>query len=310
MKGFIPESLTVGVLAGGDSSERKISLRSGRAVTQGLARSGFDVLAIDPKDRQGTKNQLSQIDVAFIALHGHGGEDGKIQKLLERAGVPYIGSGPRESLLAFDKVKAKRIFERSGIPTPPWRVFRRQEWRAMRKFPAPFFVKPVANGSSIGVFLVEDFDVSAEKIMRAFRQYPVLLAEKQIVGREFTVGILADRALPVIELRPKRQFYDYTAKYTRGMTEYRVPAPIPDAWRRRFQQVALEVNRILGLRDLCRVDLMTDASGNPFVLEANTIPGFTELSLLPKAARKAGISFDELCQRLVRLAWKRRNGKA
>lgn len=302
--------LRVGVLSGGSSSERTISLRSGRAVLEALARSGIEVKRIDPRNSRRTPKFLSQIDLAFIALHGKGGEDGSIQTQLERCGIPYVGSDARGSRLAFDKVKAKKIFERERIPTPPWRTFHRSNLLGLRNFPPPFFVKPVANGSSIGVFLVEDFSRSAEKIMQALDRYPVLLAEKQIQGREFTVGILGPRPLPVIELRPKRKFYDYRAKYTRGMTEYLVPAPIPEAWRRRFQHLALRVHEVLGLRDFSRIDLVTDPEGEPFVLEANTIPGFTELSLLPKAAREAGISFEELCVRLVQMAWRRKNGKA
>jgi D-alanine-D-alanine ligase len=154
--------------------------------------------------------------------------------------------------------------------------------------------------------LVEDFRQSAEEIIHALETYPKLLAERKIEGREFTVGILGTRALPVVELKPKGKFYDYHCKYTAGMTEYLVPAPIPESWRRRFQRVALQTHEALGLRDFSRVDLVADTEGKPFVLEANTIPGFTELSLLPKAAREAGISFDELCKTLIGMAGKRR----
>lgn len=255
---------------------------------------------------------MPEIELAFIALHGHGGEDGSIQKRLSKLKIPYIGSEERGSRLAFYKVEAKKIFDRRKIPTPEWTVVNRRNWRRLERFPVPFFVKPVADGSSIGVFLVEDFKQSAVKITHALKRYRELLVEKQIEGREFTVGILGSKTLPVIELRPKGSFYDYRCKYTRGMTDYRVPAPIPEAWRRRFQGLAIRVHRALGLRDLSRVDLVTDLKGRPYVLEANTIPGFTELSLLPKAAGEAGISFEGLCRRLVEMAWLRekRNGKA
>ncbi|MBI2167094.1 MAG: D-alanine--D-alanine ligase [Candidatus Omnitrophica bacterium] len=306
------DSLKVGVLCGGRSSERAVSLRSGRAVAQGLKRAGFRVRRIDPKNPRQTRTLLRQIDLAFIALHGHGGEDGSIQKRLSALEIPYTGSGERGSRLAFHKVEAKKIFDRLKIPTPEWTVVNRKNWKRLAGFPAPFFVKPVADGSSIGVFLVEDFKRSAVKIIHALSCYGELLVERQIKGREFTVGILGRKTLPVIELRPKRSFYDYRSKYTRGMTDYLVPAPIPEAWRRRFQQLAGRVHRALGLRDLSRVDLVTDSKGRPYVLEANTIPGFTELSLLPKAAGEAGISFEGLCRRLVEMAWLRekRNGKA
>lgn len=302
--------LSIGVFSGGDSSEREISLRSGKAVGEALTRSGLSVLTVDPGNRRQTEAAFSKIDLAFLALHGRGGEDGTIQEKLEKAGIPYVGSGPRGSRLAFQKIEAKKRFRRSQIPTPCWRTFERKSWRALEKFPIPFFVKPVAEGSSIGVFLVEDFRESAEKIIRALEKYPLLFAEEKIEGREFTVGILGTRALPVVELRPKGKFYDYRSKYTPGRTEYRVPAPISEVWRKRFQGLALRVHRILGLRDFSRVDLIADSQGRPYILEANTIPGFTALSLLPKAAREAGISFDELCLRLVKMAWRRRNGKA
>ena len=301
--------LRVGVFAGGVSSERAISLRSGRAVFEALAWSGVSVIHVDPYQQKKMKRALSEIDLAFLALHGKGGEDGTIQGSLERAKIPYVGSDVRGSRLAFDKVEAKKIFERSGIPTPVWRTVNRSNWRELKTFPTPFFVKPVADGSSIGVFLVEDFRRSAEKLMQGLKHYGELLVEQQIEGREFTVGILGARALPVIELRPKRKFYDFRAKYTRGMTEYLAPAPIPREWKSRFQRCALRVHKVLGLRDFSRVDLMADREGRPFVLEANTIPGFTELSLLPKAAREAGISFEALCLKLVEMALKRYNGK-
>ena len=307
---FLPKNLTVGVLCGGDSSERGISLRSGRAVLKALSQAGVSVLPVDPSSRIGLARAFSRMDVAFIALHGKGGEDGTIQMRLEKAGIPYVGSDPVGSCLAFDKVEAKRRFERAGIPTPHWRTVGRKDWKELRSFPTPFFVKPVADGSSIGVFLVEDFAHSAEKIIRAVKRYSTLLVEEKIAGREFTVGILGNRALPVVELRPKRDFYDYRAKYTRGMTEYLVPAPVPEAWRREFQRLALRAHEVLELRDLSRADLMTDPQGRSYLLEVNTIPGFTELSLLPKAACEAGISFEGLCLRLLKMAWERRNGKA
>ena len=301
--------LRIGVFSGGNSSERKVSLRSGRAVLDALTRSGLSTIPIDPAHPRRMEAALPEIDLAFLALHGKGGEDGTIQERLEQAGIPYVGSDPHGSHLAFDKIEAKKRFRRAGIPTPRWQAFDRRNWLRLKEFPTPFFVKPVANGSSIGVFLVEDFAKSAEKIIRALHDYPLLFAEEKIEGREFTVGILGGRALPVVELVPRRKFYDYRSKYTPGMTQYRVPAPIPEGWRLGFQRLALRVHWALGLRDFSRVDLMGDPKGRPYILEANTIPGFTELSLLPKAAEEAGISFNELCLDLIRMAWRRRNGK-
>ncbi len=304
--------LRIGVFAGGVSSEREVSLRSGRAVLEALSRSGITAVSIDPTNPLKTKKELQKIDLAFLALHGKGGEDGTIQKTLEKTNIPYVGSDAKGSWLAFNKVEAKRIFERSKIPTPLWTTVTKKNWRKLETFPVPFFVKPVADGSSIGVFLVEDFKQSVEKLKQGLSEHGALLVEKRIQGREFTVGILGKKPLPVVELRPKKKFYDYEAKYTSGMTEYLVPAPIPESWRRRFQRCALDVHEALGLRDFSRVDLVTDREGEPFVLEANTIPGFTELSLLPKAAREAGISFEALCLKLIEMAWKRggSNGKA
>ena len=303
------KNLKVGVLCGGISSERAVSLRSGRAVSEALKRAGISVFRTDPKLSLAFKKALLRMDIAFIALHGHGGEDGSIQTRLEKAAIPYVGSDAKGSWLAFNKVEAKKKFKKAGIPTPGWLTVHFKNWRKLKTFSAPFFIKPVADGSSIGVFLVEDFAHSAVKITRALRIYGTLLAEKRIKGREFTVGILGKQSLPVIELRPKRAFYDYRAKYTKGMTEYLVPAPIPSSWRRKLQNLAQRTHKALKLRDFSRVDMMMDEKGKAYVLEANTIPGFTELSLLPKAAREAGISFEKLCLRLVQMALARKNGK-
>jgi D-alanine-D-alanine ligase len=304
------KNLKVGVLCGGISSERAVSLRSGRAVSGALKRAGISVFRTDPKFSLDFKKALLRMDIAFIALHGQGGEDGSIQKRLEEAEIPYIGSDAKASWLAFNKAEAKRKFKKAGIPTPDWLMVHSKNWRKLETFGTPFFIKPVANGSSIGVFLVEDLAHSAVKITRAHRTYGALLAEKRIDGREFTVGILGTQSLPVIELRPKRVFYDYCAKYTKGMTEYLVPAPIPSSWRRKLQDLAQRTHKALALRDFSRVDMMMDHKGRAYVLEANTIPGFTELSLLPKAAREAGISFKDLCLRLLQMALARKNGKA
>lgn len=306
------KNLKIGVLFGGRSSERKISLRSGRAVHQALVRSGYSTLCIDPANSRKMRRALGRIDLAFLALHGHGGEDGIIQERLERSGIPYVGSDAVGSRRAFDKRTAKNLFQKKRIPTPDFVIIRISDWRRkLARFPTPYFVKPLRDGSSIGVFSVEDLSESAETIRQALKQYGELLVERKIEGREFTVGVLGRKALPVVELVPKRSFYDYRAKYTKGMTEYRVPAPIPRKLTRRLQRIALVVHRTLGLRDMSRVDMMVDRKGRPYVLEANSIPGFTELSLLPKAARAGGISFERLCSNLVSWAWERRssNGK-
>lgn len=299
-------NLKIGVLYGGSSSERAISLKSGRAVLRALKQAGFSARWIDPKQVQKLAARLHTIDLAFIALHGKGGEDGTIQQYLEKKKIPYIGSGPAGSRRAFDKVLSKKIFLQSGIPTPSSLMIEGSNWKKrLSRFPVPFFVKPSCEGSSIGAFPVEDFRREAEKLRRHLNRFGRLLVEKKMEGREFTVGILGQKPLPVIELRPKRKFYDYKAKYTKGMTVYDVPAKIPAPLARKMQRMALKVHRSLGLRDFSRVDMMLDASGDIYVLEANSIPGFTEFSLLPKAAKEAGISFEQLCVQLVAWAYNR-----
>ncbi len=306
LKFALSKKLKLGVLSGGSSSERIISIRSARAVNRALRRIGFTTLVLDPAKAGPFTRGLKTVDLVFIALHGEGGEDGKIQRRLERSGIPYVGSDPVASRRAFDKNLAKKIFSRSGISTPPYVLIRPSNYKnRLRRIPAPLFVKPVREGSSVGAFSVEDLSKSAEKLYSAVRTYGRLLVEKKIQGREFTVGVLGRRPLPVIELKPRRAFYDYRAKYTKGMTDYLVPAPITPVLTRKLQRMALKAHRALGLRDFSRVDIMTDEKGRPYVLEVNSIPGFTELSLLPKAARAAGISFEELCYRLVEAAYRR-----
>ncbi len=303
----INSKLRVAVLCGGTSSERKISLRSGKAVFGALKRAGFKTSRLDPKNWSQTLAKLKKVDVAFVALHGRGGEDGVLQSKLDKNNIPYIGSDAVSSLNAFDKVISKKIFIRDSIPTPPGVIVPEPNWKnKLALIGPPFFVKPAKEGSSIGAFVIEDLSRGAEKMKRSLKRFGTLLAEKKIEGREFTVGILGRLALPVVEMRPKHGFYDYKNKYTKGMTKYEVPAKIPKKLASKMRKIALKVHKSLGLRDFSRVDIMVDRKGNPFVLEANSIPGFTELSLLPKAAQAAGISFEELCARLVGFALKRK----
>lgn len=300
------QGLRVGVLAGGESPERKISLRSGKAVYSAIRRLGLRPLKIDPARRALFAARLKEIDLAFIALHGRGGEDGILQRRLEKRKLSYVGSGPLGCRLSFDKAQSKKVFLKHRIPTPPFCLVGKGNWeKRLFNFPAPMVLKPLKDGSSLGVFFVHDPKKDAPKIRKAVLKYGTLLAEKRIEGREFTVGILGSRALPVIELRPKRDFYDYRAKYTKGMTDYLVPAPVSRRLREKLQGIGLRVHKALGLRDFSRVDIMLGRDGKPYVLEANAIPGFTELSLLPKAAGAAGICFDELCLRLLGSAHQR-----
>lgn len=304
----LSDRLKVGVFYGGLSSERKISLKSGKAVAQALREAGMQPILIDTADSRPSRCLLSQIDVAFIALHGKGGEDGQIQQLLERWKLPYTGSGPAACRLSLNKALTKRKLMNSGIPTPEYIILQKSNWKEkIARIQGPLFLKPLSEGSSIGVFAVENIRREADKIHKVISKYSWLLAEKKITGREFTVGILEERPLPVIELKPRRSFYDFKAKYTKGMTEYVVPARISKKLAAKIQKLASKTHRVLGLRDMSRVDIMVDDKDRPYVLEANSIPGFTEFSLLPKAARASGISFPDLCARLVKLA-KGRNG--
>lgn len=306
LKSVLSSKIKIGVLAGGTSSERKISLRSGRAVTKALKSAGARTIFLDPADRIKFSKRLKNIDLAFIALHGHGGEDGVMQAFLEKRGIPYIGSDAASSRKAFDKAISKRIFVKTGIPTAPFAVASAKNWRrVIQSFGMPCFVKPLREGSSIGAFAVEDLEKMAVKLRRTIQAFGDLLVEKKIEGRELTVGVLGSRALPVIEMRPKGAFYDYKSKYTKGMTEYIVPAKISRALSAKLQKIALKTHRALKLRDFSRVDMMVDVQGHVYVLEANSIPGFTELSLLPKAAKAAGISFKNLCLRLAGWAYAR-----
>ncbi len=290
----------IGVFLGGTSKERPISIKSGAAIYEALLKAGQKAVLIDTAN--GFQSQLKDksIDVAFLALHGTGGEDGTIQSVLQRYGIPYTGSGPKASKSAFNKELSKRILKRARIPTPDYAILTKTNWRRITgKWKIPYVVKPLEEGSSIGIFFVERKGAGGAKIRSGLNRYGRLMIERKMAGREFTVGVLGRQALPVIELRPKRRFYDFKAKYTKGMTEYLAPAPITDNLRKRLQRLALKTHRALGLSGFSRVDFKMDSENKPYVLEANSIPGFTETSLLPKAARCVGMSFEHLCLYLL-----------
>jgi D-alanine-D-alanine ligase len=303
---------SVAVFCGGISSEREVSLKSGEAVAAALGRAGFTVrrLEINDEDVESVIRRENP-DVAFLALHGAFGEDGQIQAILERLGLPYTGSNPGASSNAMDKHAAKRLFVSAGIPTPPWILADRP--RAAREamaegFAPPVVVKPIGAGSSVGVKIVRKAEELEPAIEEALRVSPPAMIETFIEGREFTVGILDDedgtpRPLPPVELIVSREFYDYTAKYSdEGGTRYVCPAEVSPETTMRLKETALAAHMALGCRHMSRTDIRMDRAGNLWVLEVNTIPGFTDHSLLPKAAMAAGISFEELCARLVRLA--------
>jgi D-alanine-D-alanine ligase len=302
--------IKVGVVRGGLSAERPISLRSGRAVTRALKRVGIPAFPVDPANRKTFFKKIRKADILFIALHGKGGEDGVLQKMLEKKRILFTGSPSKACEKSFDKEVSKRHFEKLGVPTPEYAILDKKNWRKVAAaFPVPYFAKPLDGGSSQGVFLVEDFQGSAERLRRSVVRFGRLLIEKKIVGRELTAGLLGSLRLPAVEVKPSRPFYDYKAKYTKGMTTYEVPARIPAKVARRVQAIAYRVYRGLGLKGFSRVDVMLDRKNRPYVLEVNSIPGLTEFSLLPKAARAIGIGFEELCLRVLLDAYEQKGKK-
>jgi len=291
----------IGVLAGGPSNERKISLRSGRAVHDALLGEGLDSVFLDVKNNIDEIIKKSRIDVAFIALHGRFGEDGTVQRMLEDAGIPYTGSGVKASAAALDKTASKDLFIKNLIPVPRHMVLikGRSDVCDCDKLGMPIVVKPHLEGSSIGLSIVRDKNSLQGAIDKAFEYGGKVILEEYINGRELTVGILNDEALPVIEIVPKDKVYDYDAKYKDSATKYLVPAPISEDLSVEARRLGVLAHRALGCRSFSRVDMMMALSGDIFVLEVNTIPGMTERSLLPKAARATGLRFGSLCVKIL-----------
>lgn len=291
--------LRVTVLLGGPSSERAVSLRSGAAVARALRLLGHFVTEIDPLP--GALTVPARTDVVFLALHGTYGEDGTVQAELEELGVPYTGSGVAASLFAFDKVITKRRCTAAGVSNPRFEVFSSSTAAWPAGWNTPVVLKPVRQGSSVGLQFVEnpqDFPAA----LAAAACFGDVLMEERIVGRETTVGILEGRALPIVEACPRQGGFTYANKYTPGATEYFCPAQFAAETARRIQSDALAAFHAVGARDYARVDVMVQPDGSPCVLEVNTLPGMTETSLLPKAAAAAGIDFPSLCQRMLDLA--------
>ena len=290
------------MLYGGDSAEREVSLRSGEAVLAALRRREVDVVALD-KGRD-VLAQLARLraDRVFIVLHGRGGEDGTIQGALDTAGLAYTGSGVLASALAMDKHRAKRVWQACGIPTPDFRVVRteRDLFAAAGEIGFPLAVKPVHEGSSIGVCCARDEEGLHSGWHRALRYDDEMLVEPWMAGEEYTAAILGDLALPLIRLEPARDFYDYTAKYVDDAgTRYHCPSGLAPERERAFRALCRQAFDALGASGWGRVDLRCDAAGEPFVLEVNTAPGMTDHSLVPQAAGAAGMSFDDLVWRIL-----------
>jgi D-alanine-D-alanine ligase len=305
----------IGVLMGGLSSEREVSLRTGEAILAALRERGHDAVPIYVDRDVDLVLRQQRIDVAFIALHGRYGEDGCIQGLLETMGIPYTGSDVLGSALAMDKVKAKELFRLHNLPTPAYHVLTRPDdgslldvLAAHGDFGYPAVVKPVREGSSVGVEIVEDGEQLLAACERSFCFDDELLVERFIAGQEVSVAVLGDRALGAVEIAPKDGFYDYANKYTRGATEYFIPPRLsPERYRGVLAQ-ARRAHLALGCSGATRVDLIVSESGNEYVLEVNTVPGMTPTSLLPKIADSAGIPFEDLCEAILTGArlWSRR----
>jgi D-alanine-D-alanine ligase len=322
--------MKVAVLMGGRSSEREISLRTGRGIAQALRNLGHETLSIDAADGRllpagdeekgappltaiepaaetaiARPETLARADVVFIALHGSIGENGTLQALLDLTGRPYTGSGMLASAVAMHKAMSKRVFESAGIPTPAWQLLpadataRDVEVERLGGF--PLVVKPNEEGSSVGLTIVTEAGGLAQA-MRDAAPYGEILVERYVEGRELTVSLLGDQILPIVEIRPKSGLYDYHSKYTKGASEYFCPADLPLPLAERVGRLGLEAARVLGCRGVSRVDFRLDRNDEPWCLEVNTIPGMTPTSLVPMAAQAIGMSYDELVGRMLDLA--------
>jgi D-alanine-D-alanine ligase len=298
--------MRITVLFGGPSAEREVSLVSGKAVINGLCSMGHQVFGSDvsPTDLSGLDHAA---DVVFPVLHGAFGESGELQEILEKRGVPFVGSGSHASRLGMNKVHTKQAWEKAGLPTPAYRVIARGE--AISPIPGSCVVKAIDSGSSIDVYLckapAELPAAATTAIEQVLSRHPAALIEQFIDGVELTVGLLEEMPLAPIRIVPKREFFDYEAKYKASDTEHRFDTGLPPSVVQQCRELARQANEVVGARDLARVDIMLDQQNQPYLLEINTLPGFTPQSLLPEAAKHAGIEFGPLVDRLARRAFER-----
>jgi D-alanine-D-alanine ligase len=303
----------IGVIAGGVSRERAISLLTGRKVESALREQKLKSIFIDPKQSNWIE-KIKKIDVAFIALHGKGGEDGTLQGLLEWLNIPYTGSGVLASALSLNKVIAKQVFLQNKVPTPPFISLTsvnelKEKNKSFNRLSFPVIVKPCCEGSSIGTKIFRTPEALLKRLPQALKEFQSLLIEEFIKGQDITVGILEETPLPILELVSRRPFYDYKAKYTHGLTKFIIPARLPQRVYTRAQKLALLAHKALGCEGYSRVDLKVENETNKiFVLEVNTAPGLTELSDLPAQAKAAGISYSELILRILYYGLKKKNG--
>jgi D-alanine-D-alanine ligase len=299
----------IGVLMGGLSGERDVSLRSGANCLRALLSRGYDAVSIDAVRDVAQRLDEEQIEVAFLALHGRYGEDGTIQGLLEIMGIPYTGSGVLASALGMNKVAAKKVVMGSGVPTPAYCEVGTEESpataaaRITAELGLPVMLKPVEEGSSLGVTKCSDEASLGTSIDQARADYGAVFAERFVAGREITVGVLQRErgleTLPILELVPKNEFYDYEAKYTKGLTDFVLPAPLPPPVYAAAERIALASFAATGCRGYARIDIMVDGEGEPWFIEVNTLPGMTDTSDLPAQAKAAGMSYEDLVETIL-----------
>lgn len=298
----------IAVLYGGNSAERDVSLNSGKAIALGLERAGFNVLLVDTKEQSLTELVEKNIKRAFIALHGRGGEDGAIQGALESLNIAYTGSNVLGSALSMDKVRTKQIFKACNLPTAPFTVVQKAQFaeldvkKVLVDLGGKVMVKPAHEGSSIGMAMADTADKLNNALVEAFGFDGDVLLEAWIDGPEYTVAILGDEALPAIHMETPREFYDYEAKYQSSSTLYHCPSGLPKEQEEQIKALSLQAFKATGASGWGRVDIMKNAQGEWQLLEVNTVPGMTETSLVPKAAKVYGLNFNELVERIVLLS--------
>jgi D-alanine-D-alanine ligase len=296
--------LKIAVMLGGPSAEREVSLRSGAGVAKALRSLGHAVSELDPSQENWALPEGTE--VVFLALHGTYGEDGTVQRRLDELGVPYTGCDAEASRIGFDKCLTKQRCVAADVPTARFILLDSSTASWPMGWNPPVVLKPARQGSSVGLQFVERVSDWSKALAESMRFDSQVLMEEKIAGRECTVGILDDQPLPLVEVRPKTGIYDYQTKYTAGTTEYLCPAPFDEATTARVQAAGLGAFKAIGGRDYSRVDVIVKPTGEPVVLEVNTLPGMTDSSLLPKAAAAAGIGYAELCQRMIDMALRRR----
>lgn len=312
-KDFTPKTCNVALIAGGKSGEREISLASGKGAQEALEAAGFSVTTIDPASKENLKTLIDgPFDVAFICLHGKYGEDGTMQGFLEIIGLPYIGSDVWSSALAMDKVKSKLFYNHAEIMTPQSVTLTAKNnlstAEIIEKVGLHCVVKPATEGSALGVFIVDNESDLVDALEKALAIDTEVLVETYISGDEYTVAVIGNdkpEALPVIQIVPTNEFYDFESKYAPGGSQHLCPAPLPSAETDKVQAMAVEAHKVLGCKGVSRSDFIKDERGQFWILETNTIPGMTGTSLLPDAGRAAGIDFSQLCTRLIELALER-----